>query len=89
MGKRKRKFDTLTKVDPNIFKPKPLAAVSQHAIDEKTRVTTPIRPVLPRPAPTPLEPPIFDADPLNFAEECPSDDENVEDVSKGYFSAKV
>jgi len=89
MGKRKRKFDTLTKIDPKILKPKPLAAVSQYAADDKTRITTSIRPILPHPAPTPLELPIFDADPVNFAEECPSDGENIEDISKGYFSAKV
>jgi len=89
MGKRKRKFNTLTKIDPNIFKLKPLVAVSQYATDDKTRITTSIHPILPSPAPTRLEPPIFDADPSNFAEECPSDGENAEEVSKGYFSAKV
>ena len=89
MGKRKKRFDTLTKIDPSTLRPKPLAAVSQHAIDDKTRVTTSIRPVLPRPTPTPPEAPIFDADPLNFAEEYPSDGENAEDVSEGYLSAKV
>ena len=89
MGKRKKKFDTLTKINPDILRPKYLPATSQHGTDNRTRITTSICPILPRPTPTPPEPPIFDADPLGFAEGCLSDDEGAEDVFKDYFSAKV
>jgi len=89
MGKRKNKLDTLTKIDPSVLRPSPFSAVSQHATGFRTRVSTPICPVLPRPTQTLCEPPIFGADPSNFAEGCQSDDEDDEDISKSYFSVKV
>lgn len=88
MAKRKLKTNTLTKIDPSVLKPKPLA-VSHHATDSGIRVTTALNPVRPPLATPLLEPDIFDADPSNFAEEgsdfCDSDG----DVSKGYFTAQV
>lgn len=89
MGKRK-KVNTLTKIDPAILMPKPLTALSQHESHRGIRVTTTVKPVVSRLTPTlPPEPFIFDADPLNFAEEYLDGGGNNEDVSEGCFSAQV
>jgi hypothetical protein len=89
MGKRK-KPNTLTKIDPNVLKPKPITAVSQHASSSRTRVTVTLNPVLPRLPPTPPPASVtFDADPANLPGEWLDDGETGEDVLKGYFSAKV
>ena len=88
MGKRK-KVNTLTKIDPNTLIPKPLTALSQHESCGGARVTTAVHPVLPSTPAPPPEPPIFSADPSNFTDEYLNDEENVEHVSEGYFAVQL
>ena len=80
---------TLTKIDPNSLKFKPLG-VSQHATGSRGRVTTIVKPVQ-QPLVSPPEPIVFDADPLNLTGECLedecSDDDN--DIAKGYYAGSV
>ena len=78
---------TLTKIDPDSLKPKPFAT-SQHATSYRGRAT--LSQVQPPLAPPP-EPTFFNADPLDFVEDPPgeedSDDDN--DVARGYYAASV
>lgn len=94
VGKR-RAENAVTNIDPRIFKSKPFTALSQHTSNGRartTRVTAVVNPVLPRLTKPPLpEPPIFTADPSNFAEETfvGNDDDDDEDNLRHYFSAQV
>ena len=101
MKKRRSKAvlkSTLTKIDPNSLKFRPLG-VSQHATGSRGRVTTIIKPVLPSLG---LAPPpelaVFNPDPLSFAgehagDECSDDDDdddyNDDDVARGYYASSV
>ena len=90
MGKRKGKTKTLTKIDPSILKPK-LQAISQHAADNGTHVTTTVNPNL-QPPVDPyhlLDPATFDADASGFDGECLEDGGDNDDVSRGYYVSRV
>jgi hypothetical protein len=95
MAKRKLKTGTLTKIDPSILKPKPVAT-SQHAGHKGARVIATVNPVR-----QPLPPADslgfnfdlenFDSDtghpgldPANIDEECVDDGD-----SRGYYVARV
>lgn len=89
MGKRKAKVKVLTKIDPSILKPKP-QAISQHAADNGTRVTTAVKPTLRPPVLDPLlDPATFDADVSDFDNECLEDDGDNDDISRGYYVSRV
>jgi len=83
MGKRKVK-STLTKIDPSLLKPKPYA-ISQHAAENGERVTTNIRPA----HQPPEDLPNFAADTSSFNEEYAEGDETDDDISRGYYVARV
>lgn len=83
MGKRKAK-STLTKIDPSILKPK-LCAISQHAAENGGRFTTTVRPAH-RP---PEDLPNFAANTSSFNEEYAEGNETDDDVSRGYYVARV
>ena len=83
MGKRKAK-STLTKIDPSILKPK-LCAISQHAAENGGRFTTTVRPTH-RP---PEDLPNFAANTSSLNEEYVEGDETDDDVSRGYYVARV
>lgn len=75
---------TLTKIDPSALKPKPFA-VSQHATRSGVRVTKTINPI----RQPPVDPLILNLDPANFGEEPTGDATSDEDVSRGYYVARV
>lgn len=77
MGKRKKGNQVLTKIDPSALKPKPLA-ISQHAAQDGTRVTTTVKPVR-QALPAPVDPFVFNANPADFEEELSEDDGSEED----------
>ena len=85
MGKRKAKH-TLTKIDPSILEFKP-TAISQHASHGGARVTTAVNPI--QPSVPSVDSLLFDFDPGNFNEEHAEGDVDEEDVSKGYYVARV
>lgn len=87
MGKRKARNRTLTKIDLSTLKFRP-AAVSQHATQSGTRVTTSITPVRQPPAP-PIDSIDFDLDPTNFDGEHSEDNLAEEDVSRAYYVTRV
>jgi len=78
MGKRKKV--TLTKIDPSTLKPKP-HAVSQHAAEGGVRVTTTVKPA--------RQPPDFAIDVSSFNEEHTEGNDTDEDISRGYYVARV
>ena len=90
MGKRKLRNKTLaatlTKIDPSIFKPK-LPAVSQHATQDGTRVTSTINPnVQP---PPPVDPIIFNFDPESINEDPVAYDGEEDGTGGGYHVSRV
>ena len=94
MGKRKAKNKTLTKIDLSTLRLKP-AAVSQHAAHDGTRITTAVNPVR-APRVTPSHSLAFDFGPGGLdgdfeeeEEEEEEEGEEGEDVSKGYYVARV
>ena len=97
MKKRKSRLQnkTLTKIDPSILRPKPLA-ISQHTSSSCTPVTTTINPVQPSFAP-PSEPTLFEADPSSLAGDCLSDEgsdsnegnDDEDNVARGYYAGRV
>ena len=90
MGRQKSKRKTLTKIHPSLLKPRP-QAISQHAADKRTLITTTVN--LTSRAPPPLEPlpdvGISDADLQNLIDENLRDDGAEEDISRGYYVARV
>jgi hypothetical protein len=89
MGKRKAK-KTLTKIDPGILRPKP--TVSQHAASNGACVTTIVNPTLR----TPVDPVAFTVDMSTFDEGYLEGDDGGgggdskdDEVSKGYYIARV
>ena len=91
MGKRKARNTTLTKIDPRILTPKPVA-VSQHAAHDGTRVTTTVNPVCAPPVSS-IEPLAFGSGPgdvdEDLEEDSGEDDDDDDDISKGYYAAQV
>ena len=88
MSRRKAgKRTTLTKIDPSILIPKPVA-VSQHAAQNGARVTMTVNP-----ASQPLVPPLdsldFNLDPENFNEELAGGTVSEEEFSRGYYVTRV
>lgn len=88
MGRRK-KNNTLTKIDPSILKLKP-QAIAQHAASDGKRVITAVEPSHPLLASEPLlHPDFLDTEIKNFDHEGLEDDGTDEDISKGPFTARV
>ena len=89
MGKRKPRnktlATTLTKIDPEILKPKP-PAVSQHAASNGARVTATINPVVQ--LPPPVDSIIFDFD-LESIDENPVAYCGEEDHTGAYYVSRV
>ena len=85
MGKYKTN-KTLTKIDPNTLKSKPVT-ISHHAAHNGKHVITAINPV--HPLPVPVDPLIFNLDSENFNKEHFEDGINEEDISKGYYVAHI
>jgi len=86
MARRKAAKTTLTKIDPSILIPKPVA-VSQHAARNGTRVTMTVNPTKP---PVPLVDSLnFNLDPENFNEEPTGGTVSEEEFSRGYYVARV
>jgi len=80
---------TLTKIDPSILKQK-LPAISQHATDSGSRVTTTVEPVLPPIIQDPLlDPTFFGADVSDVGEGSFEDGGGDDGVSGGYYVARV
>lgn len=86
MSKRRSKKTTLTKIDPASLRPK-LQAISQHASEDGTTVTTAVNP--PRNPPPFDESDIFNANPLNFKGDSLGDDSNEDEVAREYYVARV
>ena len=84
MGKRKVKNKTLTKIDPSVFKPKP-QATSLHDAGNGIRVTTTVK------LTGPSQPPEALLDSAAFHVDIPNTTDDVigEDVSRGYYVARV
>ena len=81
------KSTTLTKINPSVLKPKPVA-VSQHAAQDGTHITKAVNPI--RQPPVPLVDPLaFSLGLENFNEESTGDVINGEDISRGYYVAWV
>lgn len=91
MTRRKAgKKTTLTKIDPSILMPKPVA-VSQHAAQNGARVTMTVNPTS-----QPLVPPLdsldsldFNLDPEKFNEEPTGGTVSEEEFSRGYYVTRV
>ena len=83
MGKRKTKSKNLTKIDPSLLKPKPVA-ISQHVAPNGLHVTTAVNPILEHLVPL-VGPLGFDFDPASFDGEHSEDDVTGED----YYAAQV
>ena len=86
MGKRKVRYETLTKINPSALKAKP-PAISQYAALNGTRVTTVINPVRQPPVPA-VDSPGFDLNPTNVDEEH-TEFEGEDDISKTYYVTRV
>ena len=84
----KRKKTTLTKINPSSLKVKP-QGVSQHADDDGIRVTTAVNPIPDPPPFTPADPDDFTADLERLVEEYLGDDIVGDDISRGYYIARV
>ena len=84
----KPKKTTLTKIDPRSLKAKP-QVVSQHVTDDGIHVTTTINPVHDPPSVPPADTDEFSADLENLVQECLEDDSIGDDISRGYYVARV
>lgn len=91
---KRKKIETLTKIDPRTLKPK-FVAVSQHAGHNGARVTTTVNPIRVLPV-SPIDPLAFDLDPAGLngyseeeEEEDEDENERAEDASKGYYHTRV
>ena len=89
MGRRKKSSnENVTKIDPRTLALR-LHAVSQHAANDGTRVTTALKPILRPPAQT--APSDFKHAPntSSFDDEYLEDDGEIDDPSRGYYVAWV
>jgi hypothetical protein len=83
----KRKKQTLTKIDPSLLLKQ--RAISQYAAEDGTRITATIKPAHQRPAAPVDDLPGFAANVSHFNGEHTEDAETDDDISRGYYVARV
>lgn len=90
MGRRKgkNKSENITKIDPSTLNPKPFA-VSQHAANDGTRVTTVVKPIHQPPTSQADLANTFSADVQDSEGEHLEDDGGNDDLSRGYYVTRV